>query len=74
DPTENDLINTANNFGNQFDQLTAEAKAAMDNTIPLSKVTDDSLKATRAVRDFKAAGTQGILECKIKSIIIPLLG
>ena len=25
DPTENDLINTANNFGNEFDQLTEEA-------------------------------------------------
>lgn len=74
DPSENALIQTANNFGNQFDQLTAEAKKAMDKTVPLAKVTEDSLKATRAIRDFKAQGTQGILECKIKSIIIPLLG
>lgn len=74
DPTENDLINTANNFSNEFDQLTAEAKAAMDMTIPLAKVTEDSLKATTEIRDFKAQGTQGLVECKIKSIIIPLLG
>lgn len=74
DPTENDLINTANNFGNEFDQLTNEAKQAMDKAIPAEKVTEDSLKATEEIRDFKAAGTQGILECKIKSIIIPLLG
>lgn len=74
DPTENDLINTANNFGNEFDQLTAEAIAAMNKTVPLAKVTDDSLKATTAIRDFKAQGTQGLVECKIKSIIIPLLG
>ncbi len=73
DPTENDLIIAANNFGNQFDQLTEEAKAAMDNTIPVSQVTADSLEATRAIREFKAQGTQGILECKVKSIIIPLL-
>lgn len=73
DPTENDLINTANNFGNEFDQLTMEAKEAMDKTLPISKVTADSLEATEEIRDFKAAGTQGILECKIKSIIIPLL-
>ncbi len=74
DPTEEDLFAAANNFGNEFDQLTAEALAAMDNTVPFSKVTADSLKATRAIRDFKAQGTQGILECKVRSIIIPLLG
>lgn len=74
DPTEDELITTANNFGNEFDQLTKEAKAAMDRTIPFKKVTDDSLKATKAIRDFKAQGTQGLIECKIKSIIIPLLG
>lgn len=74
DPTEEDLIETANNFGNEFDQLTEEAKAAMDHTIPMNQVTSDSLEATMAIRDFKAQGTQGILECKVKSIIIPLLG
>lgn len=74
DPTENDLINLANNFGNEFDQLTAEAKAAMDATAPSAKVTDDSLKATENLRNFKAQGTQGILACQVRSIIIPLLG
>jgi len=74
DPTENDLINTANNFGNEFDKLTAESKAATDKTIPISKVTEDSLKATIEIAKFKTQGTQGLVECKIKSIIIPLLG
>ena len=74
DPTENNLINQANNFGNEFDQLTAEAKAAIDTTVPLAKVTDESLKTTEEFRNFKAQGTQGILSCKIRSIIIPLLG
>jgi hypothetical protein len=46
----------------------------MDKTVPIEKVTNDSLKATKDIRDFKAQGTQGILECKIKSIILPLLG
>jgi len=53
--------------------LTAEAKAAMDATSPMAKVTDESLKATEDFRNFKAQGTQAILECKVKSIIIPLL-
>ncbi len=74
DPTEDNLISQANDFGNEFDQLTAEAKAAIDTNAPLSKVTDESLKATEDLRNFKAQGTQGILMCKVKSIIIPLLG
>jgi len=74
DPTEDNLINQANNFGHEFDQLTAEAMAAMEATAPLSQVTDESLKATWDLRNFKAQGTQGILECKVRSIIIPLLG
>lgn len=74
DPTEEELFNTAHNFGKEFDQLFEEAKRAMDNTIPLEKVTADSLDATKQIRDFKQAGTVGILECKIKSIILPLLG
>lgn len=74
DPTEEELFNTANDFGREFDELTLASKAAMDRTIPLAQVTDASLKATEAIRDFKAQGTQGLIECKIKSIIIPLLG
>jgi hypothetical protein len=74
DPTEDDLITTANNFGNEFDHLTEEAKAAIDNRLPAAQVTADSLAATKDIRDFKAQGTQGLVECKIKSIIIPLLG
>jgi len=74
DPTENELIQKANNFGNEFDTLTAEAKTAMDATMPVAKITDNSLRATKQIRDFKEQGTKGLLECKIKSIIIPLLG
>lgn len=74
DPTENDLIIKANDFGNEFDALTNEARQAIDRTIPLNKVTADSLAATQEIKEFNTAGTQGILNCRIKSIIIPLLG
>lgn len=73
DPTENELIIAANNFGNEFDKLTKEAKEAMDKSMPISKVTEDSFKATTEISKFKTDGTQGLIECKIKSIIIPLL-
>jgi hypothetical protein len=74
DPTEEELINQANMFGIEFDQLTEAAKAAIDTTAPCSKVTEESLMATRDLRNFKEQGTQGILDCKVRSIIIPLLG
>lgn len=74
DPTENDLFIAANNFGNEFDQLTKETLQAMDKTLPLKKVTTSSMAATAKIRDFNTAGTQGLLGCKIKSVIIPLLG
>jgi len=74
DPTEDELINAANNFGHQFDELTLEAKQAIDKTIPIETVTEDSLRATEAVQKFNTQGTKGLIDCKIKSIIIPLLG
>jgi len=74
DPTEDGLIDQADDFGKEFDKLTAEAKAAIDKTAPPFRITVESLKATEDLRDFKAQGTQGILACKIRSIIIPLLG
>ncbi|NLG87661.1 MAG: DUF2935 domain-containing protein [Clostridiaceae bacterium] len=75
DPTEDALIEQANDFGKEFDKLTAEAKAAIDRTTPQqAKITVKSLKATEDLRDFKAQGTRGILACRIRSIIIPLLG
>lgn len=75
DPTEDALIETANNFGREFDELTKEVQeAAMDKTTSISQVTDDSLRATTDIKNFNTQGTQGLLNCKIKSIIIPLLG
>lgn len=75
DPTEEDLFKKANDFGNEFDELTAAAKEAMDlGRAAQNDVTQESLKATMDIRDFKAQGTDGLINCKIKSIIIPLLG
>lgn len=74
DPTEDNLIEQAHQFGNEFDQLTAKAMAAMEATAPITEVTVESLRATENLRNFKAQGTQGILACSVKSIIIPLLG
>jgi hypothetical protein len=73
DPTEETLIATANNFGNEFDALTREAIELNENIRPLPEVTEETLKATFAIRNFKSQGTEGLLNCDIKSIIVPLL-
>lgn len=75
DPSEEDLFDTADHFGNEFEQLVCEARKAMEKTMPTDyfQVTIDSLQATKGIRDFKAQATEGLLECKIKSIILPLL-
>jgi hypothetical protein len=74
DPTEEELMEIANNFAKEFDVLTEMAMKTMDSHRDLSKTTEESLEATQEIRKFKAQGTEGILRCKIKSIILPLLG
>jgi len=74
DPTEDGLISRANELGNEFDRLLIGAVSAVDTTAQLSDLTDASLRATLEIRDFKEQGTQGLLACGIRSIIIPLLG
>lgn len=74
DPTEEVLFRTADKFGREFDALTTEALAAHNQITLLPAVTRESLRETAEIRDFKRQGTEGILACKIKSIIIPLLG
>jgi len=71
DPTEEALFQTSNNFANEYKDLLQQAQAATDMTI--SSVTQTTLQATIKYRDFKEAGTKGIAECKIRSIILPLL-
>jgi len=74
DPTEAELINTANNFGNEFDELTRKAVSVLNQAMNLAGVTNQSLKATENLRNFKASGTKGLIDCSIKAIAYPLLG
>lgn len=71
DPTEEELIETADDFADEYRELLELAKRQD------CSVTDDLTKSafeeTIRYRDFKATGTQGILECNISSIIFPLL-
>ncbi len=71
DPTENDLIITADSFAKDYQKLIEEAKNMTDETI--RSVTDKTIAETQKYIEFKTAGTEGIKECEIRSIILPLL-
>ena len=71
DPTENQLIDTSDNFANEYAVLLERARNATDQT--LASVTDETLREKMRFKDFKQAGTEGIAACKIRSIILPLL-
>ena len=71
DPSEDTLIDTADEFADEFKNLIKEAQDMTDATI--DSVTDETLNQTIKLKDFKQAGVQGISSCKIRSIILPLL-
>ncbi|AQM59250.1 DUF2935 domain-containing protein [Clostridium baratii] len=71
DPSEEKLIDTSNDLANEFKELIEKAKNMTDMT--MNDITRDTLLQTVKIRDFKKAGTDGIINCKIKSIILPLL-
>lgn len=74
DPTEDKLFNTAHDFGKEFDKLTNQAMTMTEQTTILPKLSNKTFKATVGIRDFKTAGTEGLLQCKIRAIAMPLLG
>ena len=74
DPTEVKLFDTANDFGHRVDMLTAVAEKLEDNLNLFAKVTTETLDAAKEIRDFKRQGTQGLINCTIRSIAYPLLG
>lgn len=71
DPTENDLITTADDFAKDYQKLIEEAKNMTNETI--KSITDKTIAETKKYIEFKTAGTEGIKECEIRSIILPLL-
>ncbi|MEG2195405.1 MAG: DUF2935 domain-containing protein [Terrisporobacter sp.] len=71
DPSENKLIDTSDQFAKDYNDLLNKAISMNDATI--LSITEDTLVETTKLRDFKKAGTEGIVDCKIKSIILPLL-
>lgn len=68
DPTETELFSSANEFARQYAVLLENCRNAQSKTLRA-----DSLEETLKFRDFKTAGVKGISQCKIRSLILPLL-
>lgn len=73
DPEEKDLFNIADTFAKEFDRLTEETASFDEFSADLSMLTAHTLKAVTAIREFKSQATEGLLNCQIKAIILPLL-
>ena len=71
DPSEEELIQTADGFSKDYRRLLEEAREKDCRT--MDALTQRTLRETIQYRDFKEAGTKGITECKIESLILPLL-
>ncbi len=71
DPTEEELIITANDFALDYKKLLETAKRQDNLATPV--LTDASLRKTLKYKEFKTAGAKGILNGEISSIILPLL-
>ncbi len=68
DPTETELFHSADGFAKDYSALLESCNNAHSRTLNIS-----SLEETEKFRNFKAEGTKGIEDCKIRSIILPLL-
>lgn len=70
DPSENELIQTANQFACEYKALLEQARKQDCRAMGMR---EESLEETIRLRQFKAAGTEGILKLEISSVILPLL-
>lgn len=72
DPTECELIETANEFAKDYCRLLEEARE-QDKKAMNEGLDARILQTTKQYQQFKTAGTEGITGCEIRSIILPLL-
>jgi len=68
DPTEKDLRKKARAFAKKFEKLVEVCIKTAER-----QILQESIEDTKGIIDFKRASTEGLLQCKIKSIIPPLL-
>lgn len=79
DPSERKLVEQANHFSEEFDQLLFQARdldsmRPQSQTVPLlDQFLDQNRVSVKSLRDFKKTARELIEACRVKSIIHPLL-
>ncbi|MGN0532602.1 MAG: DUF2935 domain-containing protein [Eubacterium sp.] len=68
DPCETELFDASDKFADDY----AELLKAYDDA-HCETMSKDSLAETEKFKEFKTAGVKGIEQCKIRSVILPLL-
>lgn len=71
DPSEEELFYSAHDFAMDYRALLNQAK--QQDCRAMDELTRKSLEKTLEYRDFKTAGTEGILGGDISSLLLPLL-
>ena len=71
DPTECELMETADGFAENYCRLLEEAKE--QDRKAMNALTAKTLQTTKQYQQFKTAGTEGITGWEIRSVILPLL-
>ena len=71
DPTECELIETADGFAEDYCRLLEEARE--QDCKAMHALAARTLRTTEQYRQFKTVGAEGITGCEIRSIILPLL-
>ncbi len=68
DPTETELLHSADGFAQNYAALLRNCHSTQNKMLSANTLTE-----TKKFRDFKIAGVEGIENCKIRSLILPLL-
>lgn len=73
DPSEKKLCQKARDLARRFEKLEQKMKGEGIPASGFGQLTQKNLSATLAVAEFKARGTELILDCQLKSLLSPLL-
>jgi hypothetical protein len=74
DPSEEAMIEKADMHYEKFEKIEKEFEDSAQPRKSLKQITRETIIATESLKDFKAAGTELILDCQLKSVISALLG